>query len=158
MSADPCSVRTLAPEDLPAVIEIQQACPEAAQWTPGDYQSCFAAGSGWVALVAEKQGAVAGFVVGRTLGVSEFEILNLAVRREFQRTGVGTQLLRGLVERLRGLEKWERAHAEVRESNRGALSFYARHGFRVVGRRRGYYTAPLEDALLLALEFPGPAE
>jgi ribosomal-protein-alanine N-acetyltransferase len=151
-------VRTLAPEDLPAVLEIQQACPEAAQWTSGDYQSCFAAGSGWVALVAEKQGVVAGFVVGRTLGASEFEILNLAVAREFRRGGVGTQLLRGLAERLRRLGQWERAHAEVRESNRVALSFYTQHGFRVVGRRRGYYSAPLEDALLLALEFPGPAE
>ena len=38
---------------------------------------------------------------------------------------------------------------EVRASNVAALRFYERHKFEVVGRRPRYYTAPVEDALLL---------
>jgi ribosomal protein S18 acetylase RimI-like enzyme len=37
----------------------------------------------------------------------------------------------------------------VRASNLSALRFYERHKFEVVGRRLRYYTAPVEDALLL---------
>ena len=38
---------------------------------------------------------------------------------------------------------------EVRRSNQTALDFYRENGFVQVGRRKNYYTAPIEDALLL---------
>jgi len=38
---------------------------------------------------------------------------------------------------------------EVRQTNFVALRFYAHHGFEVVGRRKQYYIAPIEDALVL---------
>ena len=38
---------------------------------------------------------------------------------------------------------------EVRASNAAALSLYEKNGFYRVGIRRGYYTAPKEDAVLL---------
>jgi ribosomal-protein-alanine N-acetyltransferase len=42
---------------------------------------------------------------------------------------------------------------EVRISNRPALDLYMKHGFEQVGRRRGYYEKPKEDAILMTLEF-----
>jgi ribosomal-protein-alanine N-acetyltransferase len=39
---------------------------------------------------------------------------------------------------------------EVRDSNQAAKNFYLRMGFTEVGRRREYYSRPLEDALVLA--------
>jgi ribosomal-protein-alanine N-acetyltransferase len=37
---------------------------------------------------------------------------------------------------------------EVRESNAAARTLYENAGFEQTGRRRSYYTSPLEDAIL----------
>jgi ribosomal-protein-alanine N-acetyltransferase len=42
-----------------------------------------------------------------------------------------------------------RATLEVRESNRPARQLYERLGFVAAGIRHGYYTEPVEDALIL---------
>ena len=43
---------------------------------------------------------------------------------------------------------------EVRESNAAARALYTKHGLREVGRRRGYYRDPAEEAVLYALLRP----
>ena len=48
---------------------------------------------------------------------------------------------------------------EVRQSNEVAQRLYARHGFVPIGRRRRYYQAPPEDAVVMRLTLrprPGP--
>jgi len=40
---------------------------------------------------------------------------------------------------------------EVRQSNESAQRLYARHGFVPIGRRRRYYQAPPEDAVVMRL-------
>ena len=40
---------------------------------------------------------------------------------------------------------------EVRPSNTGAVALYTGLGFQSVGRRKNFYTQPVEDALLLTL-------
>ena len=48
---------------------------------------------------------------------------------------------------------------EVRQSNEAAQRLYARHGFTPIGRRRRYYQAPPEDAVVMRLTLrprPGP--
>ena len=42
---------------------------------------------------------------------------------------------------------------EVRASNAPAIALYEKHGFAAVGRRKNYYDAPKEDAILMTLEF-----
>ena len=42
---------------------------------------------------------------------------------------------------------------EVRPSNEPAIQLYYKHGFAQVGRRRGYYQDPKEDAIIMTLEF-----
>ena len=42
---------------------------------------------------------------------------------------------------------------EVRDSNGPARALYAKLGFREIGRRRGYYRDPREDALILRKEW-----
>ena len=42
---------------------------------------------------------------------------------------------------------------EVRASNDPAIALYEKHGFVEVGRRRGYYEKPKEDAILMTLFF-----
>jgi ribosomal-protein-alanine N-acetyltransferase len=88
-----------------------------------------------------------GYVVTLVLG-DEGEIADLAVAPSARGRGVGGMLLdRVAVESehlgLRSL------YLEVRESNVAARALYESRGFMPVGRRRGYYRSPLEDALLL---------
>jgi [ribosomal protein S18]-alanine N-acetyltransferase len=135
--------------DVEGVLAVQSACPEIAQWAAAEYERAAEREAG--AWVAEDEAGVAGFLVARGL-VHETEILNLAVRLDARRAGVGTALLQEAVSWSKVLNA-ERVLLEVRASNTAALKFYERQGFRTVGRRPGYYAtpAPVEDALLLDL-------
>lgn len=138
-------IRALESHDIESVLAIQAACPEIAQWSVWDY-SRVAKGemAGWV---AEESGELMGFLVARRVG-GDLEILNFAVRDSDRRRGIGGELLRAAFD---WAQSFQATHAilEVRASNWAALSFYERHKFEVVGRRARYYTAPVEDALLL---------
>jgi len=141
----PPQVRLLAPADVEAVVAIQGACPEIAQWTAWDYDRV-ARGemAGWV---AEEETEVAGFLVARGVA-ADLEILNFAVRPDVRRSGIGAALLRAALDWGKSFHA-EKAMLEVRTSNVGALHFYEHFSFQVAGRRPRYYTAPIEDALLL---------
>ncbi len=138
-------IRALESGNIESVLAIQAACPEIAQWTVWDYDRV-AKGemAGWV---AEENGEITGFLVGRRV-TSDLEILNFAVRADDRRRGIGAELLRAAFD---WAQSFQAVHAilEVRASNLAALHFYERHKFEVVGRRARYYTAPIEDALLL---------
>lgn len=155
------TIRALESRDVEAILAIQAACPEIAQWTAWDYDRV-ARGemAGWVATEnlrvssevaagASVEGGVgvAGFLVARRVS-SDLEILNFAVEFDWRSRGIGAALLG---EALKWAQTFEATHAilEVRASNLAALRFYTRHKFEVVGRRPRYYTAPVEDALLL---------
>lgn len=124
---------------------IQSECLEIAQWTSWDYANVVQGTmTGWV---AEEDGEVAGFLVARRVA-SELEILNFAVRPERRVRGIGASLL-GEALAWGATFHAERAFLEVRASNLAALRFYEHHGFEVTGRRPRYYSAPIEDALVL---------
>ena len=142
----------MAVHDVEPVLAIQAACPEIAQWSVWDYEGV-ARGemAGWV---AEDEREIAGFLVARQL-VGEAEILNFAVRADSRLQGTGTALLAQALEWSKSLGA-ESVILEVRASNLAALRFYERHGFVVAGKRPRYYTAPIEDALLLNLSLAKP--
>jgi len=136
-------IRRMESRDIEAILSIQGVSPEIAQWAVWDYERV-ARGemAGWVA-----EGI--GFLIARSVG-NEVEILNLAVHPEARRQGVGSALLEEAVRWSRGLEA-KKALLEVRASNVAALQFYERHQFQAIGKRAGYYRAPLDDALVLSL-------
>src|SRR6266478_5445413 len=93
--------------------------------------------------------ALAGFIVARTIA-DELHVNNVAVRHEFRGRGIGSALLRMILEE--GQRRRARiAQLEVRAGNEAAQHLYRRSGFEVVGKRRSYYRAPVEDALLMSL-------
>ena len=112
-------------------------------------------------LVAEERGELGGDGAGRPLGYvvamvagPEAEIADLAVAPDARRRGIGRALIDRLLADLEA-EGVESVFLEVRESNRGARALYESRAFRGIGRRRGYYRLPVEDALLLKREL-GP--
>ena len=78
----------------------------------------------------------------------ELHINNLAVAPAWRRRGLGAALLSEVLART-AREGAHRATLEVRASNLAARGLYERFGFRTVTARRGYYTNPVEDALVL---------
>ncbi len=88
-----------------------------------------------------------GYVVALFMA-DEGEIADLAVFPAARRQGIGGRLLdRVLAE---AVEAGIRAlYLEVRETNTAAQALYASRRFTAVGRRRGYYQRPVEDALVL---------
>ena len=72
----------------------------------------------------------------------------MAVFPELRRRGAARMLLAELERRGRMLGL-SFLTLEVRPSNAAALALYQGEGYREAGRRRGFYTAPREDALLL---------
>jgi ribosomal-protein-alanine N-acetyltransferase len=124
---------------------IQNESGEAARWSAADYESALR--NGWHASVVEGDG-VAGFLVARAQ-LGELEILNMGVSAPLRRFGAGSLLLREALEFGRRMGA-KAAFLEVRESNAAAVAFYGAHGFAVAGRRKRYYSDPVEDALLLS--------
>lgn len=137
--------RRIEERDVEAILAIQAACPEIAQWTAADYDRV-ARGqmAGWV---SEEETIVSGFLVARRI-VNEIEVLNFAVSPKERGRGIGAMLLR---EALTWGKEFGAVEAilEVRASNSAALRFYEQHNFQIVGRRARYYNEPTEDALLL---------
>ena len=89
------------------------------------------------------------------LVLDEVHIHNLAVLPEYRKGGIGS----AIIERVLadgGLRGAFRATLEVRRSNEPALALYRKLGFMVTGTRRGYYTHPDEDALILWREGSPP--
>ncbi len=81
----------------------------------------------------------------------EAHITNIAVRKCYQRRGVGELMLMHLIDLTQEM-KAETMTLEVRVSNTAAQSLYHRYGFTQVGLRRGYYTDNREDALLMSTQ------
>ena len=95
--------------------------------------------------------------VGLLMVPYESDILNITVRNENRRGGVGTRLLAELMERCpeHGVSV---IRLEVRESGLPARNLYRKMGFREDGIRKRYYTNPVEDAVLMTLELPNYEE
>jgi ribosomal-protein-alanine N-acetyltransferase len=78
----------------------------------------------------------------------EAHVTTVGVRRSDQGKGYGMALMVALIQRAYGMEsRW--MTLEVRASNYGAMALYEKLGFKVIGRRRGYYTDDGEDAVVM---------
>ena len=144
-------IRRLEASDVPAVAAILQESPEASSWSEESLLPLACAGrASWV---AERDGVVAGFLLGR-MAADEFEILNMAVSRAYRQSGIGSKLLESAIESSRSAGI-SHVYLEVRASNKPAIALYARHGFSECGRRAQYYRNPVENAVLLSIQLGG---
>ena len=102
-------------------------------------------------IVAQgEDGTILGYAGLLTI-LDEGYITNIAVRLEYRRQGVASQLLDVFIRF--GQANLAFLTLEVRPSNTPAVALYEKNGFKEVGRRPNYYDDPKEDALLLTREF-----
>ncbi len=143
------SVRPMQKEDIDAVMEIELASYDY-PWKETIYQDCLKVGYGcWIMEYAEK---VTGYGI-MSAAAGEAHILNLCIREDFRRYGLGRMLLNHLLEKSRD-HKAKTVFLEVRASNIGAYRLYEEEGFSEVGLRKKYYPAASgrEDAIIMAKE------
>jgi ribosomal-protein-alanine N-acetyltransferase len=78
----------------------------------------------------------------------EAHVTTIGVRRDLHHQGYGRIIFAGLVQAAYDMgAKW--VTLEVRTSNENAMHMYEGFGFKVIGRRKGYYTDNGEDAIVM---------
>jgi ribosomal-protein-alanine acetyltransferase len=142
-------IRPAISNDVAQLLSLAKSTDRAALWSEDTYHHIFRE-SGRVALVAEDDGRIVGFIVVHAI-LSEWEIENVAVCAEVQKQGIGKRLVEEVLTYARR-DGASKLLLEVRESNAAARALYRKCGFEETGKRRHYYTYPDEDAVLLALE------
>jgi len=135
----------MAESDLLAVETVENASfPD-----PWSIDSLTASFRNDMALVSEKDGRVSGYLFAR-MAADQAEILSLAVDPACRGQGTGRALLSYLISCVRS-RACCRVFLEVRPSNLAARGLYEKAGFRVIDRRKKYYSNG-DDALVMAVE------
>lgn len=138
-------IRSIRQEDAPALAALEARCDGAAKWGERAYRD--AQSNGIVGWAVQRDSEISGFILVR-VAADEMEILNLAVAQELRRQRIASGLLARAVEEAKqaGVKQ---IHLEVREANAAARKFYSSAGFTEHGRRKNYYSQPVEDAVLM---------
>jgi bifunctional N6-L-threonylcarbamoyladenine synthase / protein kinase Bud32 len=139
-------VRPLTETDLERVIAIERAS-FASPWTHGMFLDELLQGRSRAWFVADSPWGIVGYA-GLMEVDGEGHLLNLAVRADARRRGIGSALVARIFAEAvrRGLT---RLTLEVRPSNAGALAIYEAAGFAKEGCRPGYYSDTGEDAAVM---------
>lgn len=137
-------VRTAAESDLADLVRLDEAC-FARPWGAEAWRAEI--GRGAVLVAGEPALALACAAVVADV----CELRRIAVHPRARRAGVARDLLRVVIAHVRQ-HGCARIELEVAAANEPALALYRSQGFLLVGRRRGYYRDPVDDALLMNLE------
>ena len=144
-------VRHMIETDLEDIALLEAGC--SGGWTKSQMTAALHQPGAWQ-LVCQNtiDDAIVGYLFGTTV-LDEAEIYRLAVSPPFRRKGFGRRLLERAIDRLhhQGVKS---LFLEVRESNQIALSLYRAAGFSPFGRRKKYYSAPSEDAVMMRRTIP----
>jgi [ribosomal protein S18]-alanine N-acetyltransferase len=151
MTTDPGAgpvIRELSLADLSEVVEIENVS-FSTPWRRETFQSLLGR-SDTDMIAAVEDETLVGYAICWTV-VDQAELGNVAVAREARGRGLGRLLVAESLERVRKRGARE-CFLEVRESNLSARNLYEQTGFTVIGRRRGYYRKPIEDAFVMRVE------
>lgn len=97
--------------------------------------------------VMEKDGIFQGYIIYSVVCDSA-DLLRVAVKPEFRRSGVAGCLMRKMMNDCSKGEV-QNIFLEVRESNTPAIEMYKKYGFVEISRRKNYYRLPVEDGIVM---------
>lgn len=127
------------------LVAIEQAS-FSSPWTTEDYLTEAARPIAHILAVVEGE-ELLGYA-GFWQVLDEAEVNNVAIAPPHRGKGLGRVLMAGLLDMAR-LLGCQRVNLEVRAGNHAALGLYQSLGFSQVGCRGGYYSDPVEDAILM---------
>ena len=140
------SVDPMRPEDLDEVLAIERVS-FSMPWSRGAFLYEMQQNRVARCWVMHEDARVLGYLCLWEVA-DELHITNIAVHPSFRRQGIGRTLLQDVLDDARQ-RKLRLVVLEVRPSNTEARTLYEAFGFRVTGRRRGYYYDTGEDALVM---------
>lgn len=112
-------------------------------WTLEQIQADLSQDQTWYALAYDGVEVIGFLAVQENL--FEAEVLQIAVKKAYQGQRIASALFAQL-------PTDKEIFLEVRESNRPALLFYKKEKFEEIARRKAYYHAPVEDAIVMKRE------
>lgn len=152
MSLDRVEIERMTHENVADAAHIEQAC-FSSPWSLAALKSELTNATA-VFYVARINGAVSGYA-GMHHVVDEGYITNIAVLPRDRRRGVARALLKRYFAYARE-NSLRIITLEVRESNAAARALYEKMDFYIAGRRKGFYSKPVEDGIIMTVEFKSP--
>lgn len=139
------TLRDMTTADVPSIVRIERAS-YTIPWSEATFRGLLRRRDAEM-IAADADGAVIGYAAFWCV-VDQGELGNVAVSADWRGAGIGARLVEEVILRAsrRGVRE---VFLEVRPSNSVARRLYEQLGFRPVGRRRNYYQAPAEDAIVL---------
>lgn len=147
-------IRWMIRRDMPEVLKAELASFDFA-WTEEDFLRCLRQRN-CIGMVAEVDGPI-GTMNGphtgsRVIGFMIYElhknrlhVLNFAVHPQARRTGIGSQMVAKLINKL-STHRRQKITLAVRERNLSAQMFFRAHDFKATRVLRNYYEDSGEDA------------
>ena len=140
------SISPMRPDDLDEVVTIERAS-FGMPWSRGAFLYEIEQNRVARCWVLREDERVAAYLCLWEIA-DELHVTNIAVHPGLRRRGLARRLLGAILEDGR-TRRLRAVTLEVRPTNDEARTLYESFGFRVVGRRRGYYYDTGEDALIM---------
>lgn len=98
-----------------------------------------------------ENGETAGHICLETV-LDEGILTSVAIKEKYRNKGIAKKLMNSFIDEAKK-RNIAFINLEVRASNEPAIDLYEKYGFEQVGVRKNYYSKPVEDALLMTLNF-----
>ena len=134
----------MQPSHIEGVKALLDECFGSAAWSVESITAELDKSTSYCAVAVDDD-RVVGYIAFENI-VDEGSITELAVDPEYRRKGVGRKLVELMLTSVDGVKT---VCLEVRASNVPAISLYKAMGFKEISVRRGYYSDPKEDALIM---------
>ena len=141
-------IRPAEEDDISRILEIEREAISP-PWSHGGLLGEIYSNDTFFALAVMEK-TVLGFVILRC-SADESELYQIAVDASHRRRGIADMLMKAAMDHSRSCGQLA-IYLEVRKSNEAAMNLYKKHGFKKTGQRKGYYTEPTEDAVIMSLE------
>jgi len=142
-------IRWMIRRDVPDVLATEAESFEF-PWCEQDFIRCLRQRN-CIGMVAEHNERVVGFMIYELLK-SRIRVLNFAVRRDYRRRGVGSQMVAKLIGKL-SPQRRSRIQLEIRETNLPAQLFFRTNGFRATSVLHNFYEDTPEDAYVMQYRY-----
>lgn len=148
------TIRRMKAEDVQQAAQIEKAV-FSRPWSEDAFAAAVNDGNALFLVAVERavdsRGENADIVVGYIgmyVSAPEGEITNVAVAEPFRGRGFGSGLVHAMQKKAHELGV-NQIFLEVRDSNEAAIRVYSAAGFAEIGKRKGFYELPREDARVM---------
>lgn len=145
-----CTIRKMKEADIDSLLEIErQSFPT--PWNGRMFRDQLDMEDIAVNLSLVEENSVIGYLTAWFV-FDEIHLMSIAVAPDRRCRGYANRMLNAVIDM--GKERGMcRMVLEVRVGNTVAHQFYEKRGFRLIGKRKGYYRETGEDAFVMELDF-----